>query len=125
MTALLTLKSVTRTFGGLVAVNDVTLEIMPGMILGLIGPNGAGKTTIVNLISGALRPTFGEIWFKDRRIDGMPPHQVSRLGIARTFQIVQPFPNMTSIENVAAAAMFAGNAASVGEAYDRAEQQLE
>jgi branched-chain amino acid transport system ATP-binding protein len=125
MTALLSLNNVSRAFGGLRAVNEVTLDIEPGTILGLIGPNGAGKTTIVNLISGAIRPSAGEIWFKGARLDGLAPHQVSRRGIARTFQIVQPFPEMTALENVAAAAMYAGNAESIEAAYERAERQLE
>jgi branched-chain amino acid transport system ATP-binding protein len=125
MTALLSLKNVSRAFGGLQAVNGVTLEIEPGSILGLIGPNGAGKTTIVNLISGVLRPSAGEIWFKGARIDGLAAHHVSRSGIARTFQIVQPFPELTALENVAAAAMFAGNAESIEAADARAEQELE
>jgi branched-chain amino acid transport system ATP-binding protein len=125
MTALLTLKNVSRAFGGLSAVNNVTLEIPAGIILGLIGPNGAGKTTTVNMISGALKPTAGEIWFRDHRIDGMAPHQISRRGIARTFQIVQPFPEMTAVENVAAAALFAGKAVGMVEAYYQAERQLD
>ena len=125
MTALLELKGVSRRFGGLMAVGDVTLDIQPGTIMGLIGPNGAGKTTLVNLISGALKPHTGELWFKGRRIDGMAAHKVSRLGIARTFQIVQPFPEMTALENVAAAAMFAGGARSLAEANKNAEAQLE
>jgi branched-chain amino acid transport system ATP-binding protein len=125
MTALLELKGLSRRFGGLMAVSDVTLDIKPGSIMGLIGPNGAGKTTLVNLISGALKPNAGEMWFKGQRIDGLPAYKISRLGIARTFQIVQPFPEMTALENVAAAALFAGRAQSLGEANSRAEVQLE
>jgi branched-chain amino acid transport system ATP-binding protein len=125
MTPLLALKGVSRRFGGLMAVSGVTLDINPGTITGLIGPNGAGKTTLVNLISGGLKPSSGEIVFKSQRIDGLPPHKISRLGIARTFQIVQPFPEMTALTNVAAAAMFAGNAPSIAEANRRAEAQLE
>jgi branched-chain amino acid transport system ATP-binding protein len=125
MTALLELKGLSRRFGGLVAVSGVTLDLKPGSIMGLIGPNGAGKTTLVNLISGSLKPNAGEMWFKGRRIDGMPPHKISRLGIARTFQIVQPFPEMTAMENVAAAALFAGHARSLAEANRRAEAQLD
>jgi branched-chain amino acid transport system ATP-binding protein len=125
MTALLELKGLSRRFGGLMAVSDVTLDIKPGCIMGLIGPNGAGKTTLVNLISGALKSNAGEMWFKGERIDGLPAHKISRLGIARTFQIVQPFPEMTALENVAAAAMFAGNAKSLREANARAEAQLD
>ncbi len=119
------LRNVSRRFGGLTAVNDVTLSIPQGVVLGLIGPNGAGKTTIVNLISGALSPSSGQMFFKGQRIDGQPPHRVSRLGIARTFQIVQPFPEMTALENVQAAALFAGNHRSLDEANKVAAAQLE
>jgi branched-chain amino acid transport system ATP-binding protein len=125
MTAILELRGVSRHFGGLRAVNDVTLSVPQGRIMGLIGPNGAGKTTLVNLITGMIKLSAGEMWYKGARIDGLAPHRISRLGIARTFQIVQPFPEMTALENVAAAAMFAGNIASQSEARDFAESQLE
>ena len=125
MGPLLELKGISRRFGGLMAVSDVTLDITPGSIVGLIGPNGAGKTTLVNLISGALKPNAGEMWFKGKRIDGLPAHRISGLGVARTFQIVQPFPEMTALENVAAAAMFAGKAKSLREANARAEAMLD
>jgi branched-chain amino acid transport system ATP-binding protein len=125
VTALLELDNVSRSFGGLRAVSDVTLDIQPGTIMGLIGPNGAGKTTMVNVISGAMKPSSGEIRFKGRRIDGLPTHRISRMGIARTFQIVQPFPEMTALENVAAAALFAGRAPRLAEANRCAERQLE
>jgi len=125
MRALLELKGLSRRFGGLMAVSDVSLDIKPGCIMGLIGPNGAGKTTLVNLISGALKPNAGEMWFKGARIDGLPAHRISSLGVARTFQIVQPFPEMTALENVAAAAMFAGKAKSLREANARAEAMLD
>jgi branched-chain amino acid transport system ATP-binding protein len=125
MTPLLELKGISRRFGGLMAVSDVTLDVKQGTIVGLIGPNGAGKTTLVSLISGSLKPNTGEMWFQGRRIDGLPPHKLSRLGIARTFQIVQPFPEMTALENVAAAALFAGHARSLSEANRSAEAQLD
>ena len=104
MSPLIELRAVSRQFGGLRAVSDVSLDIAPGRIVGLIGPNGAGKTTLVNLISGALKPSAGEMWFKGRRIDGLPAHRISRLGIARTFQIVQPFPEMTALAASSASA---------------------
>jgi branched-chain amino acid transport system ATP-binding protein len=125
VTPLLDLRGVSRSFGGLRAVSDVTLDVKPGTVMGLIGPNGAGKTTLVNLISGALRPTGGEMWFKGSRIDGLPSYRISRLGIARTYQVVQPFPDMTVSENVAAAAIFAGGARSITEARTRAQSHLE
>jgi branched-chain amino acid transport system ATP-binding protein len=124
MTALLELRQTSRAFGGLKAVSDVTLDIQPGSIMGLIGPNGAGKTTIVNLISGTIKPNSGQIWFKGQRIDGLPPHRISRMGIARTFQIVQPFPEMTALENVAAAALFAGKAPRLADANRCAARKL-
>jgi branched-chain amino acid transport system ATP-binding protein len=125
MTPLLQLNNVSRRFGGLAAVNDVSFDVKPGTIVGLIGPNGAGKTTIVNLISGALKPSAGELLFKGKRISGLPSYKISRLGIARTFQIVQPFPEMTALENVTAAALFAGNIRSRHEATRVAMQQLD
>ena len=125
MTSLLELRNVSRRFGGLAAVSDVTFDIRPGTIVGLIGPNGAGKTTLVNLISGALKPSTGDLLFKGQRIGGLLPHRISRLGIARTFQIVQPFPEMTALENVAAAATFAGKARNLRDANKAAEMQLE
>lgn len=125
MTALLALRNVSRSFGGLKAVDDVTLDLRPGTVTGLIGPNGAGKTTLVNLISGTTKPSSGEVWFKGRKINGLPGYRIARLGIARTFQVVQPFSEMTALENVAAAAMFAGNARSIDAANRCAERQLE
>jgi branched-chain amino acid transport system ATP-binding protein len=125
MTPLLQLNNVSRRFGGLAAVNDVSFDVKPGTIVGLIGPNGAGKTTIVNLISGALKPSAGELLFKGQRISGLPSYKISRLGVARTFQIVQPFPEMTALENVTAAALFAGNIRSRHEATRVATEQLD
>jgi len=125
MSPLLELKTVSRRFGGLAAVDQVNLSVEHSNIVGIIGPNGAGKTTLINLISCAIRPSSGEIHFKGRRIDGMPVHRVSRLGIARTFQIVQPFPDMTARENVVAAALFAGRAVNRTAANHCADQQLE
>lgn len=89
-----------RQFGGLVAVDEVDLKVKQGMILGIIGPNGAGKTTIFNLITGYLKPTSGRIFFKSQRIDGMEPNHIVKKGLARTFQIVRPFPELSVLENV-------------------------
>ena len=124
MTALLELKDVSRSFGGVSAVRDVTATVQKGEVVGLIGPNGAGKTTLVNLISGVHRINAGEICFDGKRIDGLKPHQISQLGIARTFQIVQPFPEMTVAENVAAGALFAGGATSASSAREAAYEYL-
>ncbi|MYZ49202.1 ABC transporter ATP-binding protein [Propylenella binzhouense] len=105
---ILELRNVTRTFGGVRATDDVSLAFMPGEIVGLIGPNGAGKTTLVNLISGFLPVSSGEIRYEGRSIVRQAPHQIARAGIARTFQIVQPFAQMTVLENVMAGSIFAG-----------------
>ena len=97
---------VSRRFGGLVAVNNVEFAVEPGEIFGLIGPNGAGKTTLMNLISGLTPVSSGRITFLRRQIDGLPPHQITRLGIARTFQVMRPFQGLTARENVAIGARF-------------------
>jgi branched-chain amino acid transport system ATP-binding protein len=99
-------EGVTKRFGGLVAVNDVSLEVEEGEIFGLIGPNGAGKTTFINVISGVYRPEAGSVWYKGRKITGMSCDAVCKLGIARTFQIPRPFRMMTALENVMVAVIF-------------------
>jgi branched-chain amino acid transport system ATP-binding protein len=100
MTALITLNDVTKRFGGLQAVGNMTFSLNKGEILGLIGPNGAGKTTIFNLINGYYPPTRGTILFKGDRIDGLKPHKVCRLGLARTFQVVKPLARLSVLDNV-------------------------
>jgi branched-chain amino acid transport system ATP-binding protein len=100
MTAILRLDNVSRVFGSLWAVRNVSLAVEPGELLGLIGPNGAGKSTLYNLIAGALRPTAGEIALAGQRITGKKAYQVARLGIARTFQIPKPYRQLTVVENV-------------------------
>jgi branched-chain amino acid transport system ATP-binding protein len=102
--ALLEVAHLTRDFGGLRAVSDLSFEVRAGEILGLIGPNGAGKTTVFNLVTGFIRPSAGEVRLDGRRLAGLKPHQVVRRGVARTFQIVKPFPHLTACENVALAA---------------------
>jgi branched-chain amino acid transport system ATP-binding protein len=97
---------VTISFGGLVAVSEVDFYVDKGEILGLIGPNGAGKTTLFNLISAALKPKSGKIIFKGKDITGIKPYQVCRQGIARTFQTVKIFGNMSVIDNVRLASLF-------------------
>ena len=124
MTALLTLDGVSRHFGGLNAVDGLSLTVDKGEIVGLIGPNGAGKTTLINLITGVHRATSGRVHFEDRDITDMRPYEIARLGLARTFQIVQPFPRMTVVENVAAGALFCGHARNVREAQIIAREHL-
>ncbi|HEU5019955.1 MAG TPA: ABC transporter ATP-binding protein [Pseudolabrys sp.] len=110
MTPLLSLTGVTRRFGGLKAVDNVSLSIGQGEILGLIGPNGAGKSTLINVVTGVHPATAGQVRFRGQDITRHKSYQIARLGLARTFQIVQPFPRMTVAENVAAGAVFAGGA---------------
>lgn len=93
----------TIRFGGLVAVNELTLDVKKGEIYGLIGPNGAGKTTIFNLLTGVYEPTSGDIRINGTRVNGMRPFQISRLGVSRTFQNIRLFPSMTVLENVVTA----------------------
>ncbi|MBN8943676.1 MAG: ABC transporter ATP-binding protein [Rhizobiales bacterium] len=105
MTALLEVQGVTKRFRGLTAVDNVTLDVAEGEIFAVIGPNGAGKTTLFNLIAGVMKPDAGTIRFAGERADGVPPHELCRRGLARTFQIVRPFPELTVIENATIGAM--------------------
>jgi branched-chain amino acid transport system ATP-binding protein len=97
---ILKVRELHKTFGGLVAIDRVNFELRPGEIVAVIGPNGAGKTTLFNLISGFLPPYEGEIIFEGQTLNGLPPHRVASLGIARTFQNLKLFTNMSVIENV-------------------------
>jgi len=101
---MLELTNVTKRFGGLTAVNNLSFSVHAGEIVSLIGPNGAGKTTVMNLITGIYAPTGGDIRFDGRSIAGLPPDQITRRGIARTFQSLRLFLNMSVIENVMASA---------------------
>lgn len=105
MAALLTVTGLTKRFGGIAANRDISLAVEPGEIVGVIGPNGAGKTTLFHLITGFERPDEGEIRFDGQVIDRLRPDQRNRLGIARTFQILKPFPQMTVEENVMVGAL--------------------
>ena len=97
---MLSIRGLGKNFGGLQVLQDVDIEVQEGGITGLIGPNGAGKTTVFNLATGLLKPTTGRISFLGRDITGMAPHRITRLGIARTFQNIRIFPEMTLLENV-------------------------
>ena len=100
MSAVLEARGLTRRFGGLIAVNDVSFEVMPGEIFGLIGPNGAGKTTLFNLMTGLTPPSAGTLLYGGRDVTGLPPHQVARLGLGRTFQNIRLFRALSALENV-------------------------
>ena len=97
---MLELEGVTKRFGGLTAVREVSLEVREGDLLGIIGPNGAGKTTLFHMISGYYRPDEGRILYEGRDVTGLPPHAICRLGLTRTFQIVKPFGNLSVRDNV-------------------------
>ena len=98
--SLLEISGLTKRFGGLLAVSHFDLQVEAGEIVGLIGPNGAGKTTVFHLVAGFHAPTAGEIGFEDTSFVGSKPHAICRLGLTRTFQIVQPFAGLSVIENV-------------------------
>ncbi len=101
---MLEVRGLTKHFGGLTAVSDVSLDVGQGQIIGLIGPNGAGKTTVFNVVSGFLRPDSGEVRFEGSLVTGLAPHGVARLGLARTFQTPTGFPRLTVIQNLLVAA---------------------
>jgi len=106
MSALLAISGLTRRFGGLVAVNGVSFEVTRGEVVGLLGPNGSGKTTVLNMISGSLRPSSGDIRLNGETLTGRAPHQIARKGIARTFQLVRILPSLSVAENIVAALAF-------------------
>ena len=123
---MLEVAALSKSFGGFVAVNQVSFALRQGEILGLIGPNGSGKSTTFNLIAGALRPSGGSIRFDGREIAGLPAHRVCRLGLARTFQIPRPFRKLSLLDNVTLAAHYgAGGTIGGGEARQRAEAALD
>ena len=103
---ILSVKNITKRFGGLTALKDVSFDVKQGEIVGLMGPNGAGKTTLLNVIAGEYRPDAGTIHFKGKDITGCKPHQVCRLGMGRTYQIPQPFVALTVRENLLVASTF-------------------
>ena len=101
---LLNVENLTKRYGGLVAVSDTSLKVEEGRIVTLIGPNGAGKTTLFAMISGFVKPDTGRVTFSGQDVTDWPPHRVCRLGLTRTFQIVQPFAGLTVLENIAVGA---------------------
>jgi branched-chain amino acid transport system ATP-binding protein len=105
-TPLLSVVKANKYFGGLAAVRNFSFDVQAGEAVGLMGPNGAGKTTLVNLIYGVYKPDSGTIKFKGNDISGLPPHKICHLGIARTYQIPQPFTTLTALQNIMVAAIF-------------------
>jgi branched-chain amino acid transport system ATP-binding protein len=97
---ILTVEQVTKQFGGLMALSNIDFAVNPGEIVGVIGPNGAGKTTLFNLITGVLTPSSGEILYQKQSLVGLKPHKITELGIARTFQNIRLFGNLTALDNV-------------------------
>jgi branched-chain amino acid transport system ATP-binding protein len=123
MMAILEVKNLTKAFGGLLAVNDISFQVEEGEILGLIGPNGSGKTTTFNCINQFFPVTSGDIIFKGKSIIGKKTHQICHLGVGRTFQVVKPLVRMTVLENVTASAFCRVN--TIREAKDEAIRALE
>jgi branched-chain amino acid transport system ATP-binding protein len=124
MSEILRLNAVSRRFSGLQALREVTFSVGKGEVLGLIGPNGAGKTTLVNTVCGVTPANSGAIIFDGRDITRIKTYQAARLGLSRTFQIVQPFAEFTALDNVAAAALFSQAGESIKSARDEARAHL-
>ena len=98
--AIISVRDIKKSFGGVTAVQGLSFELLEGEVLGIIGPNGAGKTTVVNLITGFQKPDAGEVFYRDRKLTGLPPYKIAELGITRTFQIVRPYPSLQAFKNL-------------------------
>jgi branched-chain amino acid transport system ATP-binding protein len=122
VSALLEVRGVSRFFGGLAALTDVSFSLEQGEILGLIGPNGAGKTTMFNCVNGFFPPSRGEVVFRGERVSGLRPYQICQRGMARTFQVVKPLQRMSTLDNVVASAFL--RAKTKAEALAKAEEIL-
>jgi branched-chain amino acid transport system ATP-binding protein len=120
--ALLEVEGLTKYFGGLAALKNLNFNVEEGDLLGVIGPNGSGKTTAFNCITGFYPPTSGKVIFNGKNITNFPPYKICKMGIARTFQIPKPFPNLTVLENVMAGAIGVGE--SISKAREKAEEIL-
>ena len=125
MTILLSLQGISKRFGGLQALLNVTFDLPQGQILGLIGPNGAGKTTLFNVINGVYRPDTGRIIFRDKDVTGFKPYQLARMGMARTHQIVRPLNELSVRENVMVGACFGHEHQDLSNAAKIADEVLE
>ena len=117
---ILSVEAVSKHFGGLVAVKDLSFDVQVGEVVGLMGPNGAGKTTLINIISGEYKPDSGTIKFKGNNITGLPPHRICHLGIGRTYQIPQPFAKLTALQNIAVAAIYGRGLSKSAAGYEAA-----
>ncbi|MCA1787765.1 MAG: ATP-binding cassette domain-containing protein, partial [Desulfobacteraceae bacterium] len=118
-------QNLTKKFGGLTAVNAVSMTINQGDIVGLIGPNGAGKTTLINAISGLNPPTSGTVEMFGKETTGLTPEKMCHLGLSRTFQIPSPFPKMTAIESVMTATIFGNPAGKITDPVGHSREMLE
>jgi len=121
----LEVEQLSKRFGGLKAISDLSFRIAAGEFVGIIGPNGAGKSTLLNLITGFHKPTSGTVRFEGREIQGMQPFAVCRLGIARTFQVVRPFAEMSVEDNVMTGALFSAPGVTLQKARERIRTPLE
>lgn len=122
---ILSVRGLTKTFGGLTAVSDISFDVQEGEIFAIIGPNGAGKTTTLNMVSGLLTPTAGQVHLAGQEITDLPTYERCHLGLGRAFQVVQPFPEMSVEENVLVGAQFGAPGVTGAEAQRRAEVALE
>lgn len=122
----LEIESISKSFGGLMAIRQLDLSVQPGEVVGLIGPNGSGKTTMFNLVSGVLKPDRGDIKFRGKDITGLKPNKVCQAGIARTFQLTKPFSQMSVLQNVMMGKMYGTESVrSVKKAREESESILE
>jgi branched-chain amino acid transport system ATP-binding protein len=121
----LDIRNVYKSFGGIQALNGVSFNIRGSELIGLIGPNGAGKTTLTNVLDGVYKPSGGQVWFNGQRIDGLPPYEIARRGIGRTFQVTRAFRRMTVLENLLVPALALHPAARKRDFHQRAMEVLE
>jgi branched-chain amino acid transport system ATP-binding protein len=124
--SLLKVEGVTVSFGGLMALMKVSMDVHQGEVLGLIGPNGSGKSTLFNVITGFIKPDTGSVLYNGTEIAGLPPHKISRFGVARTFQMARPFPHLNTLQNIAVGRVYGRKPAnSIRQGMHEAEEILE
>ena len=121
----LDVQDICKSFGGMQALNGVTFSVRGSELIGLIGPNGAGKTTLTNVLDGVHKPSAGQVWFDGQRVDGLPPYEIARRGIGRTFQVTRAFRRMTVLENMLVPAMAMHPTARQRDFHQRAMEVLE